>query len=74
MEVNKIKQEIIKYFKLAGYQIRSENALILVEKIKELSGEEKREYLAKILSNIQNQNIEINSIEKDNILAAIKVN
>lgn len=73
MEVNKIKQEVIKYFKLAGYQIRSENALLLVEKIKELSGEEKREYLAKILLNIQNQNFEINSIEKDNIIAAIRV-
>lgn len=73
MELNKVKQEIIKYFKLGGYQIRSENAQLLVEKVKDLSGDEKREYLNKILSNIQNQNIETNSIEKDNIIAAIRV-
>lgn len=73
MEVNKIKIEIIKYFKLAGYQLRSENALLLVETVKDLDHEDRKAYLDKILSNVQNQNIVANSIEKDNVLAAIRV-
>lgn len=73
MEVNRAKSEIIKYFKLAGYQLRSENALLLVENAKDIVQEERRAYLEKILSNVQNQNIVANSIEKENVLAAIRV-
>lgn len=73
MEVNRAKSEIIKYFKLAGYQLRSENALLLVENAKDIVQEERRAYLEKILSNVQNQNIVANSIEKKNVLAAIRV-
>lgn len=73
MEVNRQKIEIIKYFKLAGYQLRSENALLLVDNAKNIAEEERRAYLEKILSNVQNQNIVANSIEKDNVLVAIRV-
>lgn len=73
MEVNRAKSEIIKYFKLAGYQLRSENALLLVENAKDIVQEERRAYLEKILSNVQTQNIVANSIEKENVLAAIRV-
>lgn len=73
MEVNRQKIEIIKYFKLAGYQLRSENALLLVDNAKDIAEEERRAYLEKILSNVQNQNIVANSIEKDNVLVAIRV-
>lgn len=69
-----IKNEICKYFKIAGYQLRSENALLLVEKVEQLSKVERREYLGKILANFQNQqNIVANSIEKQNIINALRV-
>ena len=73
MEVNRAKSEIIKYFKLAGYQLRSENALLLVENAKDIAQEERRAYLEKILSNVQKQHNVANSIEKENVLAAIRV-
>lgn len=74
MDTNARKAHIIKYFKLSGYQLRTENALLLVENAKDLREEELRPYLEKILTNFQNQNIISNSIEKENVLAAIRVN
>lgn len=68
-----IKNEICKYFKIAGYQLISDNALLLVEELKELTKAERREYLEKILTSFQNQNIVNNSISKENVIAALRV-
>lgn len=73
MELNKIKAEIIKFYKIGGFQIRSEVALVLVDKVKDLSNQERREFLNKILGNIQNQNIINNSIESENLISALRV-
>lgn len=69
-----VKSYVIKYFKAYGYQLRSENAILLANVVKELEEDEWKPYLDKILINVQNQtNIVANSIEKENVLAAIKV-
>jgi hypothetical protein len=73
MEVQKYKAEVLKLFKIGGFQIRSDVALIVVDKIKNLSNDERKEFLNKIFANIQNQNIVNNSIEEDNIRTAINV-
>lgn len=73
MEVNKMKMEISKFFKMSGLQICSDVVMLLVEKYKETKNEEKRDFLNKILTNIQGQNIENNSIEIPNIITALRV-
>lgn len=73
MEVTKIKSEVIRFFKMGGYQIRSEVAMLIVEKIKELELSERKKYLANALINVQNQNIENNSIEAENVKSILRV-
>lgn len=73
MEVNKVKSEVIRYFKMGGFQMRSEVALLIVDKIKELPAEERKKFLSNALANIQNQNIESNSIEVENVKSILRV-
>ena len=73
MEVNKIKLEITRFFKMAGFQMRSEVAVLLVDKIKEFSLEDRKRFLGTALTNIQNQNIENNSIEIENVKSILRV-
>jgi DNA polymerases epsilon N terminal len=68
-----IKSEIMRFFKLGGFQIRSDVAIILVNQLKNKPEAERKEFVNKIFINIQNQNIETNSIEENHITTAIKV-
>ncbi|KAL7037262.1 hypothetical protein ACKWTF_009142 [Chironomus riparius] len=72
MDVNKIKLEITRFFKMSGFQMRTEVAMLLVDKIKEFSLEDRKKFLGTALSNIQNQNIENNSIEIDNVKSILR--
>lgn len=74
MDLNKGKAEIIKFFKISGLQIRSEVAIVLLDKYKEINDvKERRKFLDKILINLQNQTINNNSIELENIKLALRV-
>lgn len=73
METNKVKSEVIRFFKMSGYQIRSEVAMLIVEKIKELNLTDRKKFLGSALANIQNQNIANNSIEAENVKSLIRV-
>lgn len=70
---NQIKSHVMSFFKLSGYQIRSDVAMLLVEKLKELPDNERSSMIDKIFVNIQNQSMETSSIEEANMKAAIRV-
>jgi len=53
--------------------MRSEVAMLLVDKIKEFSLEDRKKFLGTALTNIQNQNIENNSIEIENVKSILRV-
>jgi hypothetical protein len=68
-----IKTQIMQFFKLSGYQIRSDVALLLAAKLKELPENERKTMIDKIFSNIQNQSMETSTIGESNMKAAIRV-
>lgn len=73
MEINKAKTEIVRFFKMSGLQIRSEVAMTLVEKYVAIrESKEKREFLDKILTSIQSQSINNNSVEVENLKFALR--
>lgn len=67
------KSQVMTFFKLGGFNLRSEVAALLVDKIKELSEEERKLTIEKIFTSIQNQTLETASIEKEHMKAAIRV-
>lgn len=69
----RVKSQVMTFFKIGGFQLRSEVAMLLVEKIKELDAEQRKEFIDKIYSSIQNQTLETASIEKEHMTAAIRV-
>lgn len=69
----RVKAQVMTFFKIGGFSLRSEVALLLVEKIKDLDENERKEFIERIFSSIQNQTLETASIEKDNMTAAIRV-
>ena len=74
MEINKAKTEIVRFFKMSGLQMRSEVAMTLVEKYNAIrESKEKREFLDKILTSIQSQSINNNSVEVENLKFALRV-
>lgn len=68
-----IKSHVMQFFKLSGYQIRSDVALLLVAKLKDLPENERKTMIDKIFTNIQNQSMETPTIEESNMKAAIRV-
>lgn len=68
-----IKTQVIKFFKIGGFQLRSDVAMILVEKIRDFDVDERKKFIDKIFSNIQNQTLETNNIENEQMIAAIRV-
>lgn len=68
-----IKNQVVSFFKLSGYQIRSDVAMLLVTQIKELSENERKQMIDKIFTSIQNQAMESTNIEEHNMLTAIRV-
>lgn len=69
----KIKTQVVNFFKIGGFQLRTEVALLLVEKLKDLSADERTEFIDRIYTSIQNQTLESASIEKEHMTAAIRV-
>lgn len=69
----RIKSQVMTFFKIGGFHLRSEVALLLVAKIKDLSEDDRKEFIDKIFSSIQNQTLETANIEKDHMIAAIRV-
>lgn len=69
----RVKSQVMTFFKIGGFQLRSEVAMLLVEKIKDLDAEQRKEFIDKIYSSIQNQTLETASIEKEHMTAAIRV-
>lgn len=68
-----IKNQIVQFFKLSGYQIRTDVAMLLVVKIKDLPDNERSQMIEKIFTNIQNQSMESTNIDEQNMVAAIRV-
>lgn len=69
----RIKSQIMTFFKIGGFHLRSEIALLLVAKIKDLSEEDRKEFIDRIFSSIQNQTLETANIEKEHMIDAIRV-
>jgi hypothetical protein len=69
----RIKTQVMTFFKISGFHVRSNVAMMLVEKIKESPENERKAKLDKILSTIQNQNLETANIEEENMKLAIQV-
>lgn len=69
----RIKTQVMTFFKISGFHLRSEVALMLVEKIKDLQDQERKDFIDKIFSSIQNQTLETANIEKEHMLSAIRV-
>lgn len=69
----RIKTQVMTFFKFSGFHLRSEVAMLLVEKIKELDEQERKQFIDKIFTSIQNQTLETSSIEKEHMTAAIRV-
>jgi ABC-type uncharacterized transport system ATPase component len=69
----RVKSQVMTFFKISGFHLRSEVALLLVEKIKDLPEKERKEKIDKIFSSIQNQTLETANIEKEHMMAAIRV-
>lgn len=69
----RVKSQVMMFFKIGGFHLRSEVAMLLVEKIKDSSDEERKEIIDKIFSSIQNQTLETASIEREHMSAAIRV-
>lgn len=68
-----LKNQVVTFFKLSGYQIRSDVAMLLVAKLKDLQENERNQLIDKIFTNIQNQTMESTNIEEQNMTAAIRV-
>lgn len=73
MNSQEVKRQVITFFKIGGFQLRTEVALLLVEKIKDLSEDERQNYIGKVYTSLQNQTLETASIEKEHMTAAIRV-
>lgn len=69
----RIKSQVMSFFKIGGFHVRSEVALLLVAKIRDMSEEARQEFIDKIFSSIQNQTLETANIEKEHMIAAIRV-
>lgn len=69
----RVKSQVVGFFKIGGFHLRSEVAMLLVEKIKDLSEQERKEFIDKIYESIQNQALETANIEKVHMTAAIRV-
>lgn len=69
----RVKSQVMTFFKIGGFHLRSEVAMPLVEKIKALPDQERKELIDRIFSSIQNQTLETASIEKEHMTAAIRV-
>lgn len=67
------KGQVMTFFKISGFHLRSEVAMLLVEKIKDLSEQDRKDFIDKIYASIQNQTLETANIEKENMIAAIRV-
>lgn len=68
-----IKNQIVTFFKLSGYQIKSDVAMLLVAKVKDLPENERTQMVDKIFTNIQNQSMESTNIDESSMVAAIRV-
>lgn len=69
----RVKSQVMMFFKIGGFHLRSEVAMLLVEKIKDFSDQERKELIDKIFSSIQSQTLETASIEQEHMTAAIRV-
>lgn len=68
-----MKSQVMTFFKIGGFNLRSEIAKLLVDKIKDLPDDDRKQFIDKIYSSIQNQTLETASIEKEHMTAAIRV-
>lgn len=68
-----IKNQVVTFFKLSGYQIRSDVAMLLVAKLKDLPVNERNPMIDKVFTSIQNQSMETTNIEEQNMISAIRV-
>jgi DNA polymerases epsilon N terminal len=69
----KVKNQVMTFFKIGGFHLRSEVALLLVEKIKDMDEGDRKEFIDKIYSNIQNQTLETANIQKEHMAVALRV-
>lgn len=69
----RVKSQVMTFFKISGFNLRSEVAKLLVDKIVDFTDNERKEFINKIYSSLQNQTLETASIEKDHMTAAIRV-
>jgi DNA polymerases epsilon N terminal len=69
----KVKNQVMTFFKIGGFHLRSEVAMLLVEKIKDFDDGDRKEFIDKIYSNIQNQTLETANIQKEHMEAALRV-
>ncbi|CRK99430.1 CLUMA_CG012639, isoform A [Clunio marinus] len=68
----RIKNQVMTFFKIGGFHLRSEIAMLVVDKAKVLSDQKRKEFIDRIYSSIQNQTLETANIEKGHMLAAIR--
>lgn len=69
----RVKSQVMTFFKISGFHLRSEVALLLVDKIKDLPDQERKDFIDKIFTSVQNQALETANIEKNHMIAAIRV-
>ena len=69
----RVKSQVMTFFKIGGFQLRTEVAMLLVPKIKDLGDDERKSFIDKIFVSIQNQTLETANIESEHMNAAIRV-
>lgn len=71
-ELAKLKAQIVSWFNISGFQIRSEASNYLAEQIAPLGEAARKRWLQDIASHVQGQNLDIPAVEKKHIELAIK--
>lgn len=69
----RVKNQVMQFFKIGGFHLRSEVAMLLVERIKDCDDGDRKEFIDKIYSSIQNQTLETANILKEHMEAALRV-
>ncbi|XP_062555161.1 DNA polymerase epsilon subunit 2 [Armigeres subalbatus] len=71
-EIPKLKAQIVSWFNISGFQIRSEASVFLAEQIVSLAEPTRKQWLQNIAGHVQGQNLDLPVVEKKHIELAIK--
>lgn len=73
MDVNKVKKYVMMYFNMSGYDLLSETAMVLVDKIKGMSERDQEKIIGEVHSHIMKSKMRSSNLEKKFMEAAVNV-